>query len=45
VLISDHAEATRFSGELPATQDYYIHVRGRPEGPTRYDLVVSIPPL
>ena len=27
VLISDHADATIWVGQLPSTQDYYIHVR------------------
>jgi hypothetical protein len=29
VLMSDHAEASRFEEVLPTTQDYYIMVRGR----------------
>jgi heat shock protein HslJ len=45
VLMSDHAEASSFSGVLPSTQDYYILVRGRPDGETVYGMDVTIPPL
>jgi hypothetical protein len=44
VLLSDHAESSTFRGALPATQDYYILVKGRPEGSTSYALTVTIPP-
>ncbi len=45
VLISDHAEATTWSGVLPSTQDYYIDVRSAPNTFTTYQLEVTIPPL
>jgi hypothetical protein len=45
VLLSDHAEVSSFQRVLPATQDYYILVRGRPEGSTTYSMTVSLPPL
>jgi hypothetical protein len=45
VLLSDHAEVSSFQRVLPATQDYYIRVRGRPEGNTTYNMTVSLPPL
>jgi heat shock protein HslJ len=45
VLISDHAEATRFQGVLPSTQDYFILLKGRPDGSSEYSLKVTIPPL
>jgi hypothetical protein len=45
VLMSDHAEASHFQGVLPSTQDYYIHVKGRPDGETDYSMRVTIPPL
>jgi heat shock protein HslJ len=45
VLMSDHAEASQFSGVLPATQDYYILLKGRPDGSTDYSMTVTIPPL
>jgi inhibitor of cysteine peptidase len=43
VLISDHADATSWSGELPATQDYNIDVKGSPDSATAYTLQVVIP--
>lgn len=42
VLISDHAGATSFTGELPLTEDYYIHVRGNPDTATTYQMVITI---
>ena len=45
VLHSDHAEVSSFQRVLPATQDYYIRVSGRPEGSTTYNMTVSLPPL
>ena len=45
VLLSDHAEVSSFQRVLPATQDYYIRIRGRPEGSTTYSMTVSLPPL
>jgi heat shock protein HslJ len=45
VLMSDHAEASQFSGVLPSTQDYYILLKGRPDGSTDYSMTVTIPPL
>ena len=44
VLLSDHAEASAFQGVLPTTQDYYILVKGRPDGDTSYAMTVTIPP-
>ena len=43
VLLSDHAEVSNFQQELPATQDYFIQVKGRPEGNTVYSMTVTIP--
>ena len=45
VLMSDHAEASYFSRILPSTQDYYILVRGRPDGEIVYRVDITIPPL
>ena len=46
VLISDHAEATEWSGVLPSTQDYYIDVEAAADNPAlKYTLEVTIPPL
>ena len=44
VLISDHADATTWVGELPSTQDYYISVRSIAQAPVDYRLEVIIPP-
>ena len=44
VLLSDHAEASTFQGVLPTTQDYYILLKGRPDGNTSYTMTVNIPP-
>jgi len=44
VLLSDHAEASTFQGVLPTTQDYYILLKGRPDGNTSYTMTVTIPP-
>jgi len=44
VLISDHADATSWNGELPFTQDYNIDVKGSPDSATTYTLWVVIPP-
>ena len=44
VLLSDHAEASSFHGVLPTTQDYFILVKGRPDGNTSYTVTVTIPP-
>jgi hypothetical protein len=45
VLLTDHAEISNFQRVLPATQDYYILVRGKPEGSTTYSMTVSLLPL
>lgn len=45
VLLSDHADATSFSGVLPTTQDYRVDVRGDASVPTAYTMSVTIPPL
>jgi hypothetical protein len=44
VLISDHAGATEWEGDLPITQDYNIHVRNVGAGVADYSLTVTIPP-
>jgi hypothetical protein len=44
VLLSDHAGATEWQGQLPASQDYYLSVSGATE-PALFRLNVSIPPL
>jgi len=44
VLLSDHAGAIEWQGQLPATQDYYLSVSGATE-PALFRLNVSIPPL
>ncbi len=44
VLISDHADATSWNGDLPSTQDYEIDVNGDPDSATTYTLQVVIPP-
>ena len=44
VLLSDHASATEWQGELPATQDYYIGLSGA-AAQTLFRLSVSIPPV
>lgn len=43
VLISDHADATSWSGMLPATQDYYIDVKSLSQEAVDYALEVTIP--
>ncbi len=45
VLLTDHAEVSSFRRELPKTQDYYVLVEGRPEGPTAYSMTVAISSL
>ena len=45
VLISDHAEVSSFQGVLPTTQDYFIMVKGRPDGNTSYTITVNIPAI
>jgi len=44
VLISDHADATTWVGELPFTEDYYIDVKSVVQAPVDYVLEVVIPP-
>lgn len=44
VLLSDHAESSIFQGNLRTTQDYYILLKGRPDGSTAYTMTVTIPP-
>ena len=44
VLLSDHAEASTFQQTLPTTQDYYVLVKGRPDGSTSYTMTINIPP-
>ena len=43
VLLSDHAEVAHFQQVLPTTQDYFIQIKGRPDGNTAYSMTVSIP--
>ncbi len=43
VLISNHASATTWTGELPLTQDYYIDVRSVAQVPINYTIEVIIP--
>ncbi len=45
VLLTDHAEASSFTGVLPASQDYYILVKAHPNSGADYALTVVIPPL
>ena len=45
VLLSDHAEASSFQQVLPTTQDYFIMVKGRPDGNASYTMTVTIPGL
>ncbi len=44
VLISDHADATTWAGELPSTQDYYIAVKSVAQDAVDYTMEVIIPP-
>jgi hypothetical protein len=44
VLISDHADATTWMGQLPFTEDYYIAVRSVAQAAIDYVLQVIIPP-
>ncbi len=44
VLISDHAGATSWSGQLPLTQDYFIDVVSVGNTTSNYTLQVVIPP-
>jgi hypothetical protein len=44
-LITDHAEAIRWHGPLPTTQDYFIDVRSNAATAIDYTLQVVIPPL
>jgi len=39
------AEASTFQGVLPAPQDYYILVKGRPDVNTSYTMPVTIPSI
>ena len=45
VLISDHAGATTWSGQLPTTQDYLIDTRSIGSAAVPFTLTVTIPPL
>jgi hypothetical protein len=44
-LITDHAGASEWQGEIPVSQDYYVDVRSIAEGETGYELEIAIPPL
>ncbi len=45
VLISDHAGATTFTGQVPATQDYFIDTRSVGSNVVPFTLRVTIPPI
>jgi len=45
VLMSDHADATRWFGPLPLTQDYFIDVKSLDDNIIDYTLDIVIPPL
>jgi hypothetical protein len=45
VLISSHADAVSWAGELPLSQDYYIDVKSLSQEAIGYTLEVTIPPL
>lgn len=45
VLISDHADASSWSGVVPSTQDYYIDVRAIDGTSANYTLTVTVPPV
>ncbi|MCB0069271.1 MAG: hypothetical protein KDD77_19045 [Caldilineaceae bacterium] len=45
VLISDHADASSWSGVLPSTQDYFIKVEIDGEGFAMYQMTVTVEPL
>jgi hypothetical protein len=45
VLISDHADAVTWVGELPLSQDYYVDVKSLSQEVVGYTLEVIIPPL
>jgi hypothetical protein len=44
VLISDHAGATNWTGQLPTTQDYIIDTRSVGDAVVNFALTVTIPP-
>ncbi len=44
ILIPDHADATHWTGRLPATQDYIIGAWSSGSASTSYSLQVTIPP-
>ncbi len=45
VLISDHADATTWTGKIPATQDYFISAKSIADTPQNFTLQVIVPPL
>lgn len=45
VLISDHAGATAWDGQVPTTQGYLIDVKAGADASAIYVLVVTMPPL
>jgi hypothetical protein len=45
VLLTDHAEASSFEGEIPKNQDYFILVKADPDDGADYTLTVTIPPI
>lgn len=45
VLISDHADATYWSGIVPSTQDYNIRINALDNTAPSYTLDVTIPPI
>ena len=44
VLLSDHVDASSWSGVVPSTQDYYVDVRAIDGTSANYTLTVTIPP-
>jgi len=44
VLVSSHADALFWSGELPISQDYFIDVKSNGDKPEPYTLEIIIPP-
>ncbi len=44
VLLSDHVDASSWSGIIPATQDYFIDVRAIDGTSANYTLTVTVPP-
>lgn len=45
VLISDHAGASTWTGQIPSTQDYYIDTRPVANAVVPFTLKVTVPPI